>query len=933
MQVLACLASVSSQLWDSEKETGSSHHFPKLGFRLGGSSRDAAASPRTVSSRPSPAVTARRPKSLLQTSPVGSSFAKRPHRQRNVIRKRRRSGVRVSFNRSSSSAASLAGFRSRAAKTRTPGKDKKYGKQRSSGGKSPSGGQGRGGHGLAWGSVNGKAKGFQTWVGHILSPKDGTTSHGHQRIKPADISHPIPLLLPSDGDGSTPRKPVVPCQPQDRRYSLMQVPEEQSDAVRWVTVPESQDISDMYARVRGASTPARFSTEYAHVGPLDHGYDGHASSKENARFPAQKHSVIIRKHVGASHRDTCLTAGQDRQHAAQRPHRESRERVSVVPTLTCRQEKRFGLADPKVASTVSRTLSQQQRLSDVVTLEQSVLTEAPARSRSQQKKIDRFTRELHRYKSVHPKPPDSTPPEPPSRDSLRTVSALVPYHSEFEEAGLAVTSAEQMRLFSARRPDCRAANTGAVPAQTSSSAIGRVGEAAVQRAGAGPLPGASADRSLGRPCSIQRTPPGGIAGLAADPAPVTPEHAQTSPRKILPWLCEKQTESLPATDENATSARPIKGPQTPVARAAARVSIREPGQTEDHVARVEQVAERPQYLSSRLLDRRAQAGRFKRSAQLVIRQGRTCERQEDTRRNISSGRGSCISTAIRSQPTTIPEETEILDADRTTFGVNKPLPKTPGEAETSRAETGAGRHYGEDRASDTAAAGSSNAKKVAPSAPVQTDRDRGRGGVSSSPPRRANAWKYAIVTDSSLEKALDGIVSRLRELDDANRRLVCEIEKEKTPGDTRKISNTDKEPAPVAMHEEGRDRDIGASSSKLQLPPPVRIEDDTPATQDQPPPPPPPKDDVYRGAERKRPIATGPPGQMRRPGDDEGGESEWEDQASEDEREPPPPPPPQQQKKRNEQAPVDHHDRDISDRDVLKGLRLALAAACDEDYD
>lgn len=724
----------------------------------------------------------------------------------------------------------------------------------------------------------------------------------------------------------------------------MQVPEEQSDVVRWATVPESQAISDLHARVRGASTPARFSTEYAHIGPLDHGYDGHASSKENARLAAQKHSAITRKPVGASHHDTRLTAGQDRQHAAQRSHGESREHVSVVPTLTFKQEKRFGLADPKVASTVSRTLSQLQRLSDVVTPEQSersaVLAEAPARSRSQQKKIDRFTRELQRYKSVHPKPPDSTPPEPPSRDSLRTVSALVPYHGEFKEAGLAVTSAEQMRRFSARRPDCRAANLGAVPAQMSSSTTRHVGKDAVRGPGAGLLPGPSADRSLGRPCSIQRTPPGGIAGLAADPAPVTP----TSPSMILPWLCEKQTESLPATDREPTSAGPIKGPETPVARVAARVSIREPRKT-PMVAYVETETRTssPAQDHTEPHDRiSARANHGERGAENGLPPRTEPQRQDDTRWNTSSRRVSRILAAIRSQPTTIPEETGILDADRTTFDVNKPLPKTPGEAEPSRAGAGAGRYHGEDRASDTAAAVSSATKKVAPSsAPLRADDDRSRGGASSSPPtREANAWKYATVTDSSLEKALDGVISKLRELDDANRRLACECEEEKTEEDARKISNTGgKEPAPVAGHHEGgQGRDVGASSSRQQPPLPARIGDGTSAATQEPlpspsPPPPPPKEDVHRGAERKRPAATGPPpGQMGRPGDDEGGESEWEDEAAEDEGEQPPPPP-RQRKNKNEQAPADHHDRDISDRDVLKGLRLALAAACDEDYD
>ncbi|EJT76123.1 hypothetical protein GGTG_06047 [Gaeumannomyces tritici R3-111a-1] len=136
----------------------------------------------------------------------------------------------------------------------------------------------------------------------------------------------------------------------------MQVPEEQADVARWTVAPGLRDGSGADALERGATHPALFSTEYAHVGPLDHGYDGHASSKENARIPAQKHSVITRKPVGACNRDTRLAEGQDRQRAAQAPQRKSREPVSVVPTLTCRQEKRFGLADPKDAVAAATSL-------------------------------------------------------------------------------------------------------------------------------------------------------------------------------------------------------------------------------------------------------------------------------------------------------------------------------------------------------------------------------------------------------------------------------------------------------------------------------------------------------------------------------------------------------------------------------------------------
>ncbi|KAL8288965.1 hypothetical protein RB597_000852 [Gaeumannomyces tritici] len=239
------------------------------------------------------------------------------------------------------------------------------------------------------------------------------------------------------------------------------------------------------------------------------------------------------------------------------------------------------------------------------------------------------------------------------------------------------------------------------------------------------------------------------------------------------------------------------------------------------------------------------------------------------------------------------------DADRT-VDVNKPLPKPPGEAGPPAA--GAPQDHGEPRASHTAARSSAKQEKPLPphSDQPRTDHHRSRG--APAPPELPNAWKYAIVTDSSLEKALDGVISKLRELDDANR-LVCEREKEEKQ-DIRSISDI-KKPLPLRTSRTG-------DSASPQVPPPL-----------------PPKEDTYSAAGTR--PATGPRQERRWRNEEEEG-SEWEDQA--DELPPPPPPPPPRKQRNNEQtSAVDPRDRDISDRDVLKGLRLALAAACDEDYD
>ncbi|KAF4975315.1 hypothetical protein FZEAL_7880 [Fusarium zealandicum] len=71
-----------------------------------------------------------------------------------------------------------------------------------------------------------------------------------------------------------------------------------------------------------------------------------------------------------------------------------------------------------------------------------------SRSPSQRQALDSFTHELQRYaeKTNAKDPlPILTPTPPPSGTTLHTVSALLPYRSEFTAAGLAVTSKDQAK--------------------------------------------------------------------------------------------------------------------------------------------------------------------------------------------------------------------------------------------------------------------------------------------------------------------------------------------------------------------------------------------------------------------------------------------------------------------------------------------------------
>ncbi|KAI0135068.1 hypothetical protein F4814DRAFT_436862 [Daldinia grandis] len=117
------------------------------------------------------------------------------------------------------------------------------------------------------------------------------------------------------------------------------------------------------------------------------------------------------------------------------------------------REKRFGLADPLVWDAINRSLVQQRQLSTLVIPEEAAVehfqsSEIPSRTSSQRKALNRFTRQLEKYADTAGavgKAPVRTPTDSDSKMSYHTVQPLLPYQKEFQAAGLAVTSAEQSR--------------------------------------------------------------------------------------------------------------------------------------------------------------------------------------------------------------------------------------------------------------------------------------------------------------------------------------------------------------------------------------------------------------------------------------------------------------------------------------------------------
>ncbi|KAI0451449.1 hypothetical protein F5B21DRAFT_487126 [Xylaria acuta] len=130
---------------------------------------------------------------------------------------------------------------------------------------------------------------------------------------------------------------------------------------------------------------------------------------------------------------------------------------------TPKREKRFGVADPLAWDVINRSLTQQHRLSSLVGTDEPVALpvkesskkaiNVASRTSSQRRALSQFTRELEKYADVAGaagKAPVITPTISDSKVSIHTVKPLVPYKDEFLAAGLAVTSAEQSRNLTSK---------------------------------------------------------------------------------------------------------------------------------------------------------------------------------------------------------------------------------------------------------------------------------------------------------------------------------------------------------------------------------------------------------------------------------------------------------------------------------------------------
>ncbi|CAJ2501198.1 Uu.00g040510.m01.CDS01 [Anthostomella pinea] len=242
-------------------------------------------------------------------------------------------------------------------------------------------------------------------------------------------------------------------------------------------------------------------------------------------------------HAGAVEDETFLTnTNLDSDPGPQRRTRQHRS--------TAQLEKRYGIADPAKWDEFSRSLMQQQRLSSFIAKDDHEREpvqqfEVPSRTSSQNRALNRFARALEKYADVAGaagRAAIMTPTTSESKVSYHTVQPLMPYREEFQAAGLAVTSAEQ-RERSPRKAavDLRHAGRSARASVSGLPTVRVDGQNEVARSG-------SSISSTGS--FVRSTPPNGHITHPYVPLP-TPQlknnrkSGTQEKRKFFPWFRKK----------------------------------------------------------------------------------------------------------------------------------------------------------------------------------------------------------------------------------------------------------------------------------------------------------------------------------------------------------------------------------------------------------
>lgn len=295
-----------------------------------------------------------------------------------------------------------------------------------------------------------------------------------------------------------------------------------------------------------------------------------------------------------------------------KPHRFRRTSSQISPT-----RKDSGLSSPQVWEAARQSAFARRSGASITSAVQSLLSEDASRSPSQKRILARFTKGIELYLQAAKEHPSrsliSSLTSPSSTNlSARTIQELRPYRSEFQSAGLAVTSAEQKGMAKLQK--------GLTPPSTPpkdkkyeqnrSSPMKKSNDASKSAQKTKDLSNASVstgstvlgwtpphERTYARPAKVERrrssnstdhtiigfTPPHEMYASPPKPAREAPAPPRASTKKSLPWLRKTQASPEPSPRENLSvvSVRPQEHrPSTPLVGWVATFDVVEPVEKE-----------------------------------------------------------------------------------------------------------------------------------------------------------------------------------------------------------------------------------------------------------------------------------------------------------------------------------------------------------------
>ncbi|KAK8140234.1 hypothetical protein PG984_000300 [Apiospora sp. TS-2023a] len=400
------------------------------------------------------------------------------------------------------------------------------------------------------------------------------------------------------------------------------------------------------------------------------------------------------------------------------------------------REKRLGISDPATWDAIHRTLAQQRRLSYLIPSGQFAddaldSSSIPSRTSSQRKALRHFTKELEKYAKAAGaagKLPVITPTESDSKPSIHTVKPLLPYRSEFQAAGLAVTSEEQK---------------GKLPTEAAGNSFGLNWVNGKKRRNSLPLAaeldGHHDHRSTSSVYSndtyIRFTPEDGLSTALLEIAQEKKE--QTSPRRPLPWLRKRDPDGK----------EPNPGPSSPT-----RIKVVSSGKVQLNLEETTIPSRTP----------------FSRQ-----------QHPPTTEHDVTQ------LPFLKKEPPTPPQDPDRRDSKPVTvksgslsmrdkpakpLGIRPPGMSMKREAAlASIPRVGAEDDAPEDRM-PKARKSQPTMKSERSSLPIQGLRKRGVNPQKSAP-ELPRTWKYTVSTTSSLERALDAVSGNAAKREDENYRL------------------------------------------------------------------------------------------------------------------------------------------------------------------